>query len=918
MMLLNHHLLGDHTTLEVMVQEIQAHLLGQAERLPEPLPFRNFVAQARLGTSREEHEEFFRQMLGDVDEPTLPFGLANVHGDGSAVKEARREVDATVAKRVRECARALGVSAASVCHLAWARVLARLSGRDDVVFGTVLFGRMQGGEGSDRAPGLFMNTLPLRIRVGNDNVREGIRQTFSLLTQLLRHEHASLVLAQRLSGIAAPAPLFSALLNYRHNTSAAEVLAEARHAWEGIEFLGGEERTNYPFMLSVDDLGEGLSLSAQAQEPIDPDRICAYMHTALEQLVEAAERAPTTAIRRLDALPAAERRRMLVEWNATRSEYPHEHLMHELFEAQAARSPEAVAVAHRDDQLSYGELNARANRLARHLRRLGARPDARVALCVERSLEMVVGLLAVLKSGAAYVPLDPAYPIDRLTYMLEDSAAIAALIHAQVDGEIRSTLAGTGVPVIDLEADARLWESEPDTNPNLASIGLSSEHLAYVIYTSGSTGKPKGVMVPHRGICNRLFWMRERYNLTGQGAVLQKTPFSFDVSVWEFFWPLMSGAQLVMAKPGGHRDRDYLIEEIERRQITAIHFVPSMLQAFLEGEGLDRLLSLSRVFSSGEALPYELKERFFKRLDAELHDLYGPTEASVEVTHWQCRPGGDHQVTPIGRPIANTQIHLIDHHLDPVPLGVSGELHIGGIGLGRGYLGRPELTAEKFTPNPFAEEPGARLYKTGDSARYRADGVIEFLGRIDHQVKIRGLRIELGEIEGALGRHPTVREAVVVVREDQPGEKRLVAYLTAISGEVLEVSELRRHLKERLPEYMVPAAYVAMPELPLMSNGKLNRNALPTPEREAYASHGYEAPVGEIETALAQIWAEVLHLESVGRHDNFFAMGGHSLLAIVLIERMRQEGLHADVRALFATPTLAELAAAVEEVEISL
>jgi amino acid adenylation domain-containing protein len=634
--------------------------------------------------------------------------------------------------------------------------------------------------------------------------------------------------------------------------------------------------------------------------------------------VEAAERAPTTAMRRLDALPASERRRMLVEWNATRSEYPHEQLMHELFEAQAARSPEAVAVAHGDDQLSYGELNARANRLARHLRRLGARPDARVALCVERSLEMVVGLLAVLKAGAAYVPLDPAYPIERLTYMLEDSAAIAALMHAQVGREIRSMLAGTGVPMIDLNADSRHWEGVPDTNPDRASIGLSSEHLAYVIYTSGSTGKPKGVMVPHRGICNRLFWMQRKYNLTGQGAVLQKTPLSFDVSVWEFFWPLMSGARLVMAKPGGHRDRDYLIEEIERRQITAIHFVPSMLQAFLEGEGLDRLLSLSRVFSSGEALPYELKERFFKRLDAELHDLYGPTEASVEVTHWQCRPGGDHQVTPIGRPIANTQIHLIDHHLDPVPLGVSGELHIGGIGLGRGYLGRPELTAEKFTPNPFAEEPGARLYKTGDSARYRADGVIEFLGRIDHQVKIRGLRIELGEIEGALGRHPSVREAVVVVREDQPGENRLVAYLTAISGEVLEVSELRGYLKERLPEYMVPAAYVAMPELPLMSNGKLNRNALPTPEREAYASHSYEAPVGEIETALAQIWAEVLHLESVGRHDNFFAMGGHSLLAIVLIERMRQEGLHADVRSLFATPTLAELAAAVEEIEISL
>jgi acyl-coenzyme A synthetase/AMP-(fatty) acid ligase/aryl carrier-like protein len=339
---------------------------------------------------------------------------------------------------------------------------------------------------------------------------------------------------------------------------------------------------------------------------------------------------------------------------------------------------------------------------------------------------------------------------------------------------------------------------------------------------------------------------------------------------------------------------------------------------FLEGDGLDRRQSLSRVFSSGEALPYELKERFFKRLDADLHNLYGPTEASVDVTYWQCEPSGDDHVVPIGRPIANTQIHLLDRRLEPVPLGVSGELHIGGIGLGRGYLDRPELTAEKFIPNPFSEEAGARLYKSGDLAHYRADGYVEFLGRIDDQVKIRGVRIELGEIEEALSQHPSVREAVVLAREDQPGEKRLVAYLVAMSGEVIDAAELRGFLKEHLPEYMAPAAYVALSELPLMSNGKLDRKALPTPERDAYASRGYEAPIGEVETALAQVWAEALGLERVGRHDNFFAMGGHSLLAIVLIERMRQEGLHTDVRAFFATPTLAELAAAVEEIEVSL
>jgi amino acid adenylation domain-containing protein len=844
---LSHHLLGDPIALAVIREEIQAHLLGQVERLPAPLPFRNFVAQALLGAPREEHEAFFRQMLGDVDEPTAPFGLIDAHGDGSGIEAAWRQVAGPLVERLRGVGRGLGVSIASLYHLAWALVLARVSGRDDVVFGTVLFGRMQGSKGADQVVGLLMNTLPVRVRIGDERVEDGVRQTHKLLGELMRHEHAPLALAQRCSGVEPPTPLFSALLNYRYGIGSATTLNQAQSqeqgrtaaAWEEIRFEESDElykRTNYSLTLNVDDLREGFSLNVQAQSPIDPERVCAYVHTALEQLVEALEGAAETPLRSVDALPAPERRRMLVEWNATHSEYPRGKFIQELFEEQASSAPEAVAVAHQGRQLSYGELNARANRLAHHLRKLGVEPDARVALCAERSLDMVVGLLAILKAGGAYAPLDPAYPIERLRHMLEDSAAMAALTHAQVDREIRSTLAGTGVPVIDLEADAGRWESESDANPDRASVGLSSEHLAYVIYTSGSTGRPKGAMIPHRGICNRLFWMQERYSLTCSDAVLQKTPFSFDVSVWEFFWPLMSGARLVMAKPGGHQDRDYLIEEIERSQITTVHFVPSMLQVFLEGEGLDRLLGLSRVFSSGEALPHELEERFFRLLDAELHNLYGPTEASVDVTYWQCERGGEYQVTPIGRPIANTQIHLLDQHLQPVPLGVAGELHIGGAGLGRGYLARPELTAEKFAPNPFAEEAGARLYKSGDLARYRADENIEFLGRIDHQVKIRGLRIELGEIEEALVRHRSVREAVVVVREDQPGEKRLVAYLTASSGEAVEAGELRAYLKERLPEYMAPAAFAQLERMPLTANGKIDRKALPKPGQDWYGA----------------------------------------------------------------------------------
>ena len=492
-----------------MQEEIEAHLLGQGEGLPVPLPFRNLVAQARLGVSREEHEGYFRKLLGDVEEPTAPFGLLDVQGDGSGIEEARLRVDANLARRIRERARKLGVSAASVCHLAWAQVLARVSGREDVVFGTVLFGRMQGGEGSDRVMGLFINTLPVRIHIGEAGAEASVRRTQAQLADLLRHEHASLGLAQRCSAVPAPAPLFSALLNYRHSGGVAQPRPEEerKRAREGMRGLYGEERTNYPFTLSVDDLGEGFGLTAQVVASVGPKRVCEYMHTALESLVEALEKAPATAVRRLNVLTAAERERVVYEWNRTEAEYPGDKCVHELFEEQVRQTPEAVAVVFEEDSLSYAELNRRANRLGHYLRELGVKPDARVAICVERSLEMVVGLMGVLKAGGAYVPLDPGYPQERLRYMLQDSGSVALLTQGHLK-ELFAGLEGT-LPVLDL-ADEALWNHQAETNPEPASIGLSSEHLAYVIYTSGSTGEPKGVMVEHGSLCNRLVLDAER------------------------------------------------------------------------------------------------------------------------------------------------------------------------------------------------------------------------------------------------------------------------------------------------------------------------------------------------------------------------------------------------------------------------
>ncbi len=907
MVLLKHHLLGDHTAMELMQREIEAHLLGRADELPPPVPFRNFIAQARLGVSREEHEQFFRDMLADVDEPTAPFGLVNVQGDGSGTRRTYQPIDAALAERLRNAARSIGVSTASICHVAWARVLAAVSGRDDVVFGSVLLGRMQGGEGADRALGMFMNTLPVRLRIGERGVAESIEEAHLLLAELLRHEHAPLALAQRCSSVPASIPLFSSLLNYRHGKPRKKQGGD--EAWKGIAARGGEERTNYPVTISVNDHGDELSLSAQTDASVDPDRLCESMQTVLAQLVEAIESEPARALARIGVLSARERAQALVEWNATERPYPADLCVHELFELQARASSDAVAVEDEHASLTYAELNAQTNRLARHLRAHGVGPDVRVAVCMERSVELVVALLAVFKAGGAYVPLDPDYPAERLAYVALDSAPALVLTHAAVADPVREALGRSSAPAVDVVADAARWAKE--SGDDLARDGLLPSHLAYVIYTSGSTGRPKGAMNEHRAVVNRLLWMQEEYALGADDAVLQKTPFSFDVSVWELFWPLLTGARLVMARPGGHKDPDYLARIAGERRITTMHFVPSMLGYFLdEPELAARRASLKNVMCSGEALTKALVERFYERLPfVHLSNLYGPTEAAVDVTAWRCPRENVPANVPIGKPIANTKTYVLDARLEPVPIGVAGELYIGGVQVGRGYWNRPELTAERFIANPFVA--GERLYKTGDLARLLPDGSIEYLGRNDFQVKLRGFRIELGEIEARLAAYPGVREAVVTAPQDTSGEKRLVAYYTA--AEELDAQALRAHLMGALPEYMVPAAYVHLESLPLTPSGKLDRKALPAPDGSGYASRAYEAPAGELETALAAIWSELLKVERVGRHDNFFELGGHSLLAMRVLSRVRQAfALEAKLSDVFAHPTLASFARALE------
>ena len=883
-----HHLVNDATSTTILMQELRAHLLGQQAQLPVAVPYRNVVTQARSPARQAGHEAFFREQLGDVDESTLAFGLQERQADRARTDEAERVLSDRLNQRLRAQARGLGVSAASLFHLAWAQVLSRVAGRDDVVFGTVLLGRLQAGEGADRALGMFINTLPLRVRLAGKTVADALSDTHAQLSALLAHEQASLALAQRCSSAS---PLFNSLLNYRHTDAERDLTLVP-----GIALLSSEDILSYPLMLTVDDIASGFRIKAKAPRQVGAERLLDYLETVLVNLVDTLEQAPQTPLREVQVLPASELNTLLVDFNATETAYPETLTVQALFEAHARHIPHAVAVQAGELQLTYRELNERANQLAFHLRERGVQPDSRVALCVERGLDLVVGLLAILKAGGAYVPLDPGYPRERLAYMLHDSQPVALLVH----GATRDLPGEVSIPVIDFDHCA--WSQAPIGNPLVP--GLSVANLAYVMYTSGSTGTPKGVMIEHRGLGNLMHWGSQLCPNAEGGALLQRAPFSFDGSVWELFWPLTNGMRLVLARPDGHREPAYLAQVIREQQISVIKFVPAMLQQFLELEESALCTSLTDVLCGGGELTEALARGVQARLPkVRLHNVYGPTEATVDSSAWTLEPGAPVPALqlPIGRAINNTRLYVLDEHDAPVPMGVSGQLHIGGVGVARGYLGLEQMTAERFIDSPFVD--GDRLYRTGDLVRYLPDGNLEFLGRNDFQVKLRGVRLELGEIESRLMAHPALREVAVLIRDE-----RLVAYFT-VREEAPSLETLRVHVLEQLPKYKVPAAFVQLDELPLNPAGKLDRKALPEPGLESVVSRAYEAPVGEVEMLMAGIWAEVLKLERVGRHDHFFELGGHSLLAVNLVARMRKAGLEVDARTLFSHPTLAQLAA---------
>lgn len=581
-----------------------------------------------------------------------------------------------------------------------------------------------------------------------------------------------------------------------------------------------------------------------------------------------------------------------------------------LFEAQVDKTPDNIAVQFGQVDLTYTQLNQRANQLANLLQKLGVGKEHLVGLFMERSMEMVIGILGILKAGGAYVPIEPDYPLARIGFMLEETRVQIVLGQSNLMNKLSVIqdweMLSHNLKVICLDSE---WNEISQMNSENPVIGAAPENLAYTIFTSGSTGEPKGVMNEHRGVYNRLVWMRDSIPLNEDDRVLQKTPYSFDISIWEIFWPLLSGARLIVAKPGGHKDSDYIVRLIIEQGITAIQFVPSMLQVFLLNNEIEKCRSLRRVICGGEALPFNLQERLFSLLDVEMYNLYGPTEASIGVTCWPCDRESELSTVPIGWPLPNTQIYLLDTQQKPVPTGEHGELHIGGVQVSRGYLNRPDLTAERFIPDPFSDDPTACLYKTGDLARQLSDGSFAYLGRIDYQVKIRGNRVELGEIEATLVQHPSTREAIVVAHEDSLENKRLAAYIVPHKNHKIMNTELREYLSVKLPDYMVPATFTVLDSLPLTSNGKVDRKALPVPTRvRTEISASYVAPRSKVEETLVDLWEQVIGMEGIGIHDNFLELGGDSIQSIQISSRANHAGLRLAPNQILEYQTIAELA----------
>jgi amino acid adenylation domain-containing protein len=907
-----HHIISDDWSMGIFVQEVtmlyEALTTDTPTDLPElPIQYADFSYWQRQwlqGEVLQTQVDYWKQQL-DGASPLLelPTDRPRPSVQSSQGCQLEFSLPPELTEQLQRLSQKAGATLFMTLLSAFQVLMHRYSGQSDIVVGSPIANRNR--REIEGLIGFFVNTLALRTQVDGQQSFEQLLQQVRKVT-LDAYAHQDLPFEKLVEELRPERSLsYSALFQVMFVLQNTPIDVEALELPDlQIEPLDHEATTaKFDLTLSLAETDQGLVASWEYNTDLLDRATVKRMHRHFQVLLEGIVSNPLLRIAELPLLTETERAQVLFDWNDTEIEFPSALCIHQLFEQQVEQTPEAIAVVFEEKELTYHELNQKANQLAHHLQSLGIGPDVLVGLCVERSLEMVIGLLGILKAGGAYVPLDPNYPQERLAYMLEDTQVPVLITQLS----LADNLPTCSIQVLFLE---ELWPTVLADYPQHNPVSEAEpSNLAYVIYTSGSTGIPKGVMIPHCAVCNHLHWMQTAFPLETTDRVLQQTAFSFDVSVWEIYAPLLVGAQLVMARPGGHQDVDYLIEQIVSQEISTLQLVPALMRMFLEHEGVKECTSLKHVFCGGEALPIALQEHFFTTLDAKLHNLYGLTETCIDSIVWTCQPGMNQSIIPIGRPIANTTIYLLDEQQQPVPIGVAGEIYIGGAGVARGYLNRPELTAEKFIPNPFSNSPQARLYRTGDLGRYLADGNVEYIGRIDNQVKLRGFRIELGEVEAALEEHPQVEQAIVVMQGESVDDKRLVGYVVITEAESRLVDMLREYIQTKLPEYMVPSSFMLLEKVPLTPNGKIDHKALPQLDLTRRQGSNLVLPRNSVELQLASIWEQILNVHPIGVQDNFFELGGHSLLAIGLMAKIEQcFEKNLSLAKLFQNPTIEQLA----------
>jgi amino acid adenylation domain-containing protein len=920
LLLTSHHIVSDAWSADILFRELSelyhAFASGRPSPLaPLPLQYADFAEWQRdwlQGPVLAAQLAYWKkQLAGITDALALPTDRPRPAVQTSSGAYQQLTLPRVLSEQVSELSRRAGVTNFMTLLAAFDVLLTRCTGQDDIVVGSPIAGRNH--EEIERLVGFFVNTLVLRTELsGNPSFAEVLRRVREVALEAYAHQEMpfeKLVEELEPERSLGHSPLFQVMFAMHHAAQSELNLRDLT-----IEQIRTETNTS-KFDLSLFVAEEGNSLTCIAEyntDLFDAETIVRLLEH-YQRVLEAAVANADQPISELPLLTAAQRNRLVIEWNDTAAAIP-DGTIASLFEAQAERTPDAVALKFGDQQLKFTEVNNRANQLANHLRRLGVGSEVRVAICLERSPEMIVGLLAILKAGGAYVPLEPTYPAERIAFILADSQATLMVTQ---DGFADSTSV-TNVSMICLDRD---WpEIARESTENLPFV-TTAENAAHLIYTSGSTGLPKGVLSSHCASVNRFAWMWRTYPFGADEVCCQKTALSFVDSIWEIFGPLLQGVPLVIIPDETVKDPARFVAALSANSIARLVLVPSLLRVMLElGEGLAaQLANLRYCVCSGETLPVDLAESFREQIPAtKLINLYGSSEVAADVTCYEVKSVDGLSAIPIGRPIANTQMYLLDANLQPVPVGVVGEIYAGGAGLARGYLNCAELSAEKFAANPFESEAGARLFRTGDLGRYLPDGNIEYHGRRDNQVKVRGFRIELGEVEAQLASHPQVQQAIVVARDDKRGDKQLVAYVVAASAAPTP-NELRKHLRRKLPEHMIPATFVLLEALPLTASGKVNRLALPAPDRDHQsANEDFVAPRTQTEELLAGIWAGVLDTPEIGVNDDFFSLGGHSLLLARVAARIREAfQVEVPLRTLFEASSVAALAERIDAARLN-